>query len=436
MALSLRARVVTTTALTTLAAATVLVVGVQLLLGRQSTADSLDVLHGRVDAAASTIRFPSTGVRVLETPSAVLDQDIWIFDRAGHRIDGSAPTRAVRRTVARLSTVSVDTTVVTREHLRFLARPVLAPATGRPGAVVVAALDLTPYERSESRNLWLSVALAALSVVAAGVAAWFGTGASLRQVRRMARRADAWREHDLSGRFALGPPHDELTELAHTLDRMLDRIGQAFLAERRLTDEVAHELRTPLAVIRTEAQLALSRVEEDDVTAESLRAVVEATDRMADSIRTMLAVARAAHGEGDTSAVNDVLAQVVTGAHEVPGRVVHLQPVPDALTVAAPAAVVAAALAPLVDNALRHARHEVWVGATTDGDRVTLRVRDDGDGVPEDLREHVFEPGRTTSPDGAGLGLPLARRLARSAGGELHLGDGPGGLFLLDLPAG
>jgi len=435
VALSLRARVVLATTATTLAAAAVLVVGVQVLLARQTRADSLDVLHGRADAAASTIRFSSDHARVLETPSTVLDQDIWIFDRAGRRIDGSTPTDAVRPTLARLSRSATEEDTTIRGHLRFYARPVLSPADGKPGAVVVAALDLTPYERSESRSLRYSLALAALAVVAAGVAAWIASAASLGQVRRMARRADAWREHDLTGRFALGRPHDELTELAHTLDRMLDRIGQALLAERRLTDEVAHELRTPLAVIRTEAQLALSRVE-DPLTLESLVAVVDATERMEASIGTMLAVARAAHGEADTCRVREVLDQAAAAAPEVPGRVLRVEQAPDALTVAVPAAVLVAALGPLVDNALRHARHLVRLASTTDGDRVSIRVSDDGDGVPEDLREHVFEPGLTTTEHGAGLGLPLARRLARSAGGELLLGAGPGGDFVLDLPAG
>ncbi|MGZ4495060.1 MAG: ATP-binding protein, partial [Nocardioides sp.] len=69
-------------------------------------------------------------------------------------------------------------------------------------------------------------------------------------------------------------------------------------------------------------------------------------------------------------------------------------------------------------------------------DRVHVLVADDGPGVPEHLRHAIFEPGRTTSPDGAGLGLPLARRLARAAGGDVRLGEGPGAVFVVDLPAG
>ncbi|MGZ6802900.1 MAG: HAMP domain-containing sensor histidine kinase [Nocardioidaceae bacterium] len=428
---------VATTASATFVAATVLAVGLQLLLAHQSESDSLQVLRSRVDAAASTIRFTGHGVRVLEVPSAVLDQNLWVY-QGSRRIDGGQPRAALRSAVDRLSTTATERTTVVRGYLRLFARWVPSP-DGRRGVVVVAALDLTPYEKAERRSLWLSLALGALAVVAAAVAAWFAAAASLRQVRRMARRADAWREHDLSGRFALGPPHDELTELAHTLDRMLDRIGQALLAERRLTDEVAHELRTPLAVIRTEAQLALSRLgpgADADPAAESLRAIVAATERMADSIGTMLAVARAAHGEDDSCHVADVLGRVATAAPDHPGVLVDVDTDRTDALVAAPLAVVTAALAPLVDNGLRHARSTVRLHAERVGDRVHVLVADDGPGVPEHLRHAVFEPGRTTSPDGAGLGLPLARRLARAAGGDVRLGEGPGAVFVVDLPAG
>jgi len=433
VALSLRARLAAAAVAATLAAAVLLVVGLQLLLARQSDAESRDLLRGRVDAAASTVRFTDHGVRVLETPSRVLDQEVWIYDGSGRRVDGAPPPTAVRRTVERFAGTRAPADTVVADRFRVYARPLVRPGS-TTGAVVVAALDLRPYETGERRSLLLSLALGALSVVAAGVAAWVAAGSSLQHVRWMARRADDWREHDLSGRFALGPPRDELTELAHTLDRMLDRIGHALLAERRLTDEVAHELRTPLSVIRTEAQLALAQIDDRTSTTEALEAVVAATERMDASISTMLAAARSAQREEGRCRIDETLADALSRVAAPPGvTVAPLGEIPD-VTVVAPSGVVGAALSPLLDNALRHAHSIVRVHADVHDDRVHVTVADDGDGVPAALREEVFRAGHTTRADGTGLGLSLARRLARSVGGDIAVGDGPGGVFVVTLP--
>ncbi len=434
--LGLRGRLVATTVAAAVVAVTVLVVGLQVLLAHQSSQESLTALRDRADAAASTVRFSAGRIRVLETPADSLDQDIWVFDADGARVDGGDPPRRLRPVVTRLSTSDTERVVVVGGAYRLLARPVARPGTAAPGAVVVAALDLTPYESAERRGLWLSLGLGLLTVVGAGAAAWAASGYALRQVRRMAHRADEWREHDLSGRFELGPPRDELTELADTLDRMLDRIAQAILSERRLTDEVAHELRTPLSVIRTEAQLAQLEAGSDAVPSESLEAIVAATDRMTASIDTMLAVARSAHSDERLCHPADVLAHVRAHAVARYGVTITVDEAEGDVVVGAPLRVVGAAVVPLLDNAVRHAASGVRVHLSTLERRVELHVEDDGPGVDRELRERIFEPGHTTDPDGSGLGLALTRRLAHSVGGEVvEVGDGHGH-FVLSLPRG
>ena len=123
-------------------------------------------------------------------------------------------------------------------------------------ATVVAAEDHEPYERSERSAIWLSIALGAATVAIATGAAWMAATRSLRQVQAMADLADDWREHDVGRRFDPGEGGDEIAHLGRTLDDLLDRIVDALSAERRLTDEIAHELRTPLAVVLAEADLA------------------------------------------------------------------------------------------------------------------------------------------------------------------------------------
>ncbi len=431
---SLRARLVSTTVVAAVLAVGMLTVGLQLLLARQTTAESAHVLRGRADAATATVVFRGGDARVLDPPADSLDRDIWVFDDSGRQADGRPPPAVLRGAVSRLAASRATSTHVVAGRYRVLARPVLVPGSQRVGAVVVAALDLRPYESSERRGLWLSLALGGVAVVAAAASAWAASGYALRQVRRMARRADDWREHDLTGRFALDPAGDELTELAQTLDRMLDRIGQALHAERRLTDEVAHELRTPLAVIRTEAQLALADGDGSDGQDVALGAIVEATERMERSIGTMLAVARSTHEEAGACLAHDVLS---TAAEHAPGRdgvSVQVRPVGEGLRIAAPATVVCAALAPLVDNAVRHARSVVSLAVRAEPHRVLVRVEDDGAGVDPEHHDDVFRPGFTSADGGSGLGLALARRLASSIGAELRVEGTERGLFVLDLP--
>ena len=134
------------------------------------------------------------------------------------------------------------------------------------------------------------------TVVVATAAAWVAATRSLRQVQAMADLADDWREHDVGRRFDPGEGGDEIAHLGRTLDQMLDRIVDSLSAERRLTDEIAHELRTPLAVVLAEADLARQHAR-PAAQREGLDNIHAAAVRMRDSIDTMLSVARA-HSSG------------------------------------------------------------------------------------------------------------------------------------------
>ncbi|MGN6131864.1 MAG: sensor histidine kinase, partial [Nocardioidaceae bacterium] len=220
-----------------------------------------------------------------------------------------------------------------------------------------------------------------------------------------------------------------------TLDRMLDRITEALLAERRLTDEVAHELRTPLSVVRTEAQLALLASGPSEPAREAMSVIVEATTRMDDSISTILAAARSTTGENQQCIVAVALTEARRRAPSRSGVTVSVAPDEAALRVAAPAEVVTATLAPIVDNAVRHARTSVELLVRADPPRVLVVVEDDGPGVSQDQAETVFTAGHTSRDGGAGLGLALSRRLARSIGATVRAEPGDRGRFVVDLPS-
>ncbi len=416
---SLRARLTATAFVVSTLTAVVLVIGVQALLARSNGATIHSRLAARSAAAAATVVVRDGKVRVLEQSAPALDQNVWIFDADGTLLEGTMPSGAVGDEVTALADSTTEQATTTHD-VSLLARPVTREGT--QVATVVAAEDLEPYEGAEQHSLWLSILLGVVTVLVATTAAWVAAGRSLRQVQGMAELADDWREHDPSARFDPGPGGDEIAHLGRTLDRMLDRIGDALAAERRLTDEIAHELRTPLAVVLAEADLARRSASPEQQ--ESLDGIHAAALRMRDSIGTMLEVARAHAGSDDRATVGELMASL------------GLDPTPyDETVLAAPVAALAAAMRPLLDNAERHGSGTPRIEVSRAGRTVVIAVVDDGPGVPLADLETVFSPGHTTSADGSGLGLALARRMARAAGGDLVACPGPGGRFEVRVPA-
>jgi signal transduction histidine kinase len=157
---------------------------------------------------------------------------------------------------------------------------------------------------------------------------------------------------------------------------------------------------------------------------------------MASAIETLLMSARAPGPRGSSdpaAAARDVVASLKPAAD---ARSVAIEFVPPAgsLRVGADREQVAQALAPLLDNAISHARSRVSVSLGAHNGQVTIAVQDDGEGVKADSRDAMFEPGSSTR-GGAGLGLPLARRMARSCGGDVTVADSEAGArFELSLP--
>jgi signal transduction histidine kinase len=267
-------------------------------------------------------------------------------------------------------------------------------------------------ERLRREVLGGSVVLALLWGAGGGRARPRAIGGALEPVSEMAAAAEGWSATDLERRFDLGPPRDELTRLAATLDGLLTRIAASRRHEQRFADDVAHELRTPLASLRAQAELA------------GVPALIEETERLSRTVDTLLELGRR---ELDPSAYAVDLLAIATDVPDVQITA----------TAGLPAAegepeILRRALAPLVENARRHARRGVRLELASGHGRVWIKVRDDGPGLDPELGERAFEPGEG---DGTGLGLPLARRLARACGGDVHIGTGPGGCFVLELPA-
>ncbi|MGD9694248.1 MAG: sensor histidine kinase [Thermoleophilia bacterium] len=405
-------------------------------------ADEIVRARGLAEVAALTVR--DGRIQVSDGDAAdTIETRVWIFQ--GHRVLRDPPSidPEVGREARQLAD-GPERIVDVPGDVRLFATPVERDGVRR--GTVVAAISMAPYERTRITALLASCALAVVVLTAVAAAAALILRAALRPVARMTADAAEWSEVDLDSRFAMGEPHDEITRLAATLDGLLDRLAAGMRRERRLTAEVSHELRTPLAQIRAETDLALRRERGGEQYRAALEQIRAGTQRIEATIETLIATARheasdLPHGTADAGRAVDRAIEAcapLAGAEQVE---MVMAPPPRTLRVGVDMDVMLRILQPVLENACRYARRRVDVTASEGADGVSVSVRDDGPGVAADEVDRIFEPGvrggaarRGGDGAGAGLGLPLARRLARAAGGDVRAHEGPGGHFTVRLP--
>jgi two-component system OmpR family sensor kinase len=419
-----------------------LTAGFNVVLAGQLDGDLNSVLRARAAAQLTTLSIVDGRLTLAEAPDdAALDSQVWVFANGARELE--RPPRgpaAVERAVQALSGGPRRTLDVPRPPTRLLAVPVQR-AGRRLGTVVVGA-SRAPYEHTRRSALIASLALAGVLMAAMTLVARWLVGAALRPVTQMTGDAARWSERDLDRRFALGEPSDELTRLAATLDGLLDRLAAAMRREQRFSAELSHELRTPLAKLSAQAQLLAGSDELPAALRPEAASIVASATQMRRVLDALMAAARTeldgARGRGDAvSAAHTVVAACQPLARER-GVALTLGPAPPAARAGAEAELVERMLTPLVENACRLASASVSVAVALGDGTVEIAVGDDGPGVAPDEAAAIFEPGRRgTQPgdhDGAGLGLALARRLARSAGGDVTAEAGSGGRFVIRLP--
>jgi signal transduction histidine kinase len=424
------------------AVAVALAVGVaafSFLLGQRLSASATSLARATADAELDSLEIrDGTLVAPSERPDErSVGSQVWVF--AGSRALEAPSVAAEIDEAARSLAGGPERSLDVREETRLYALPVVENGT-RHGTVV-SAVSLDPYEETGRTALIGAVVLAALLLGAVTVLARWMLGRAWRPVSRMTEDAATWSEHDLDRRFDLGEPYDELTRLASTLDGLLERIAASVRHEQRFTAELSHELRTPLARISAETELMLRRERTPDEYRTALAAVQRSAGQMTRTVETLVAAARQeARLTRATSDVRDALAAAVTNVRETATGIDVRVAVPsEPVRVAVDEELVERTIQPLLDNAVRYGRAAVELSLVRDGSTAAIDVLDDGPGVAEHEQALIFEPGTRGEAsggrtDGAGLGLSLARRLARSAGGEIVVTPGRGGRFTLRLP--
>ena len=307
--------------------------------------------------------------------------------------------------------------------------------SGTDRVTVVAALptaDLVSATRT-LRNL-LFIVFPLLLLVCALIA-WRVIGAALRPVEELRSGASRIDGSSTDERLAVPPTGDEIAALATTLNEMLDRVATARRTQRAFVADAAHELRSPLATMRTQLEVATRLGEGGRLPADQMPEVA----RLSALVEDLLLLARA----DDDQSARRVSAPVELGrlVQDAAGRYASAR-VPVRWTVADGLGAVTVlasyddlyrALTNLVDNAVRHASSGVDVAVEASGDGVRVSVADDGNGIAEEDRDRVFDrftrldEARDRDSGGTGLGLAIARELLRRNDAQVHLEDaGPG----------
>ena len=326
-------------------------------------------------------------------------------------------------------------------HQDFSVAAVQAVTRDGTPVTVYAGASLHDQEQAVSsvtRSMLLG--LPVLLVVVAGVT-WLVTRRALRPVEGIRSEMSAiTASTDLSRRVPEPDSRDEIARLARTTNETLAALEGSVERQRRFVADASHELRSPIASLRTQLEVAAAHPELLDV-----EGAVEDTVRLQDLAADLLLLARLDAGERPADGrvpmaalVREETAQRLGDRHPV--RV--LDPLAEG-EARGSRGQLSRVLGNLLDNAQRHAASRVTVALRSEGGQLVLEVADDGEGVPEEERERIFErfvrldAARSRDDGGAGLGLAIARDVARRHGGTLRVSDSPdlgGALFTLVLP--
>jgi signal transduction histidine kinase len=292
-----------------------------------------------------------------------------------------------------------------------------------------------------------------------------GLGGGIFVARRVLRRIDAMTgttqrimAGDLSGRLPVGRSGDELDRLAENLNAMLERIEALMTGLKEVSDNIAHDLKTPLTRLRNRAEEALAKAGTEAEYRSALERTIEESDGLIRTFNALLMIARAESGQARGDMDDFDAADVAKGIHELYEPLaedgdlilrVKTEPTP----LHGNRELISQALANLVENAIKYGkpaahgagvlesdRKDILIEARRDGDRVFLSVIDHGPGIPAADRKHAVErfvrlEASRTQP-GSGLGLSLASAVATLHGGDLRLDDAhPGLIATLAIPA-
>ncbi len=322
------------------------------------------------------------------------------------------------------------------------------PGSGK-GAILIQVAERSTLRADFARQIMLRMMLPqGILVLLAALAVWFGVGIGLRTLISIRREIESRSHVDLSPIGEQGAPA-EVQPLVRAMNDLLSRLSAALAAQQRFIADAAHQLRTPVAALKTQAEIATRQVRDGEIAA-TVQQLRIAADHAARLVSQLLTLARAEPGSHRSVMRHSVgltlLAREITGEW-----------VPRALTrgidlgfdddspptvISADSFLISEMLNNLLDNAIQYTPEggRVTVRVRQQGEQIMLEVEDDGPGIPESERNKVFErfyriPGG--GPEGCGLGLAIVREIAQGhqAAVDIHAGaDGRGVRLTVTFP--
>ncbi len=348
-------------------------------------------------------------------------------------------TRALKASSAKLAMIRRG-----EDRFRLLAVPI---ESGR--RIILVGTNTEAADDAVSRLILVILLTGPIVLIAAGAGGWFLAHRALSPVTQMASTAAGIGIDRLDERIPVPPGNDELTALAVTLNKMLERLQAGMVDKRRLIADASHELQTPLAVMRTELDVSLAT---SNLTPESvavLESAREETDRMTRIVRNLLTLAR--FDEGTLKLLRkpiNMLALLTDSAATLSGlaaeREVEVTVSGDDIVVLADAEYIRLVVVNLMENAIKHSDVGTSVTVTVDtaGAEARISVTDTGPGIPEEDQPHVFDRfyrvdrARGKARGGSGLGLAISREIIEAHDGRIELKSRPGAgsTFRIILP--
>ena len=351
-----------------------------------------------------------------QSPTQVLGMDGRVLEAS--QAVGTRPLldRATLRQARRGPRTLDGTMPSSGEPLRLLAVPVPRPSGTW---VVVVGAPLRPTAGVLARARAGVLATGAAAVVLAGTGAWLLAGFTLRPVERMRRTAAAISAHDTAAQVEVPPTRDEVAALAVTFNELLDRLRRALARQRSFVADASHELRSPLAVLRTELELARQPGRSRAELTAAVGGAAEETDRLVLLAEDLLFLARSDEGVPVVQAEPVALAATA----------------PDDLVAEADPIRIRQAVDNLVDNALHWTPRggRVDLTGSREGQYAVVTVTDSGPGFPTEFLSHAFERfrradvARSNDSGGTGLGLAIVDAIVKAHGGWAAASNRPDG---------
>lgn len=318
------------------------------------------------------------------------------------------------------------------------------------GATVLVGRDISELRRGQW-GLFVNVVLAGVATLVVAIfGGWFVAGRALAPIKRISQTARAMSDGDLNARIAVEHTDSELEHVASTLNDAFDRLRLAVEQERRFIADASHELRTPISVLRAEAEWALDRERSTPQYKEALTVARRAALRMQDIVERLLALVRADVApdvqELAPVAMRTLIDDVVTWLAPIAqAHHVRLTVSGDPFTVKGDAEQLREALNNVIANAILYNKPggSVTISTRETSGTARLDVVDTGIGIPADAVPRVFDrffrvdKARSREMGGSGLGLSIARTIFVAHGGDITCTSEPavGSMFVIMLPA-